>query len=196
VCGCVGADCESVYETVEECERATSGCTPLTMCVEPSDCVLAQAGCCNCGAIAPGEARAISSYNLDAYSERTCDGLSCEACAVDPLLKARERFFPTCGSARRWEGGECQVIDLAGLPCTPEVGCRVRVARCCECGADPTLDQLFGLPNDYDAEGIFCDQGTGCCEAEANYPDNVAAVCAGGYCVLEVDGELYIPGQQ
>ena len=81
------------------------------------------------------------------------------------------------------------MLSLDGLPCTQAVGYRVRTSECCECGASVEVSNLFAMPNDFDAEGMFCQPGAGCCEAEPQYPDNVEARCQFGKCVLFVDGD-------
>jgi hypothetical protein len=200
-CRCVGTDCDKLYETAIECDNATSACEALTMCVENSDCLLQSAQCnCECGTSIPEEdVHAVSSSGeaLTKHRERMCRGLriECEECAVDRLAAARKRLVPTCGPAVRWEGGACGITDLARLACTEDVGCAVRVARCCQCGPDPSIDELFAMPAGEDPRALFCDIGAGCCEAEPNLPENVTARCGStGFCQLLLDGNVISPG--
>jgi hypothetical protein len=201
LCTCSGEDCDELYDTAIECEDATSACQPLTMCVENSDCLLQPAECnCECSSsIRDEDVHAVSSSGeaLTMHSHRMCGGLTldCEECAIDRLAEARKRLVPTCGSAVRWEGGACAVTDLTRLPCTEDVGCAVRVARCCQCGPDPSVDELFAMPVGESADSLFCDTGQGCCEGEPTLPDNVTARCGSqGYCQLLLDGAVIQPG--
>lgn len=201
LCGCSGEDCDELYETAVECDDATSACQPLTMCVENSDCLLQPAECsCACSSSIPEEdVHAVSSSGeaLTTHSHRMCGGLilECEECAIDRLAEARKRLVPTCGSASRWEGGECGITDLTRLSCTPEVGCAVRVARCCQCGDDPSIAELFAMPVGQSADSLFCDRGQGCCEGEPNLPDGVSARCGdSGFCELLHQGRAIQPG--
>ena len=187
VCGCDGPDCDRLYATAEECEATHRACPPLSMCTRPTDCALVDEQCCRCE-IPLDELVSISTAEFQRHSERTCEPFqACPDCAEVPA--SYSYVTPTCNPSTRWEGGECGMRHLDRMPCTEEVGCRVRASECCECAVDTSIDNLFPMPNDYDAEALFCQGDEACCEAEPRYPDNVEARCEESECVLYVDGE-------
>jgi len=185
VCGCEGKDCDLLYPTMEACDAAHRACAPLAMCTRPADCTLTDDHCCRCNAAAE-ELISIAIQDRDALAARVCEpGELCPDCVFAPA----GNFAPTCEPSTRWEGGECGVLRLDHMPCTEEVGCRVRASECCECAVDTSIDNLFAMPNDFVAEALFCPSAEGCCEAEPRYPENVEARCEESECVLYVDGE-------
>lgn len=195
LCTCAGEDCDRMYATLIDCQNATDDCAPLTMCIENSDCLIKSAECCECGAVFYEDVHAVASYQLDLHAERICDGSGCEACAVDPEADARKQFVATCGLATGWEGGACQAQDLTRLECTQEAGCNVRVARCCQCGPDPSVEELYAAPAGGSSADLFCDVGQGCCEGEPILPDDVTARCgSSGFCELLRRGRVIVPG--
>jgi hypothetical protein len=184
LCGCEGDDCGLLYSTEDECESAHRQCAPLSMCSRPTDCALVDEQCCRC-TISPEDFVSIAAADAADHNARVCEpGQACPDCAVVPP----SYLTPTCEPSTRWEGGECGKLQLDGLPCTAEVGCRVRASECCECAVDTSVENLFAMPNGFDAEELFCGSGDGCCEGEPNYPENVEARCEESQCVLYVDG--------
>jgi hypothetical protein len=195
LCTCTGSDCGEIYATVSDCESATRDCEHLASCDDRSECVLESAECCQCSPVFDEDVHAVSASHVATHTVRVCGGLDCEACAVDPLVNARKRFVPTCELDTRREGSVCAALDLSRMSCTQESGCRVRVARCCECGPDPSVEDLFAAPVGGNVAELFCEPDHGCCEAEPNYPENVTARCgSAGFCELLLDGRVILPG--
>lgn len=193
VCGCIGEDCDLLYETQDDCEQAHRECAPLTMCTTSTDCDLVEDRCCGtCGELQPSDLVSIAQEQVPPFYQRICEvGRECLTCDSNPE-EALKRVAAVCNPSTRWEGGECGKVAIDSLACTEDVGCRVRARRCCECGIRPdiSVDELFAMPNDYDAESLFCDLAEDCCEAEAEYPSNVEARCEQSRCALYLDGEL------
>jgi hypothetical protein len=190
LCTCLGDDCDALYATETECKVAHVVCLGVTSCSEPSHCELAPAACCACSDLGPGEVVAVASARRNDYEAQTCGAVDCVACEFDPLANTHVRVAAACNIAPDAQAGECDVVDLTRLPCTEEVGCRPRVARCCECGATPTVDELFATPIDYDVSSMFCDPTVDCCTADPIYPDDVEARCVNAVCELFEDGVL------
>jgi hypothetical protein len=186
LCGCAGEDCEEIYASNDECLDAHRACTPLTMCTKPSDCVLSSTNYCSCNEVTLIDAVAISEARQFDFSSRSLAfGQPCPDCEHDPFAAARTRFLPQCVSATQWEGGQCQLLDTELLPCTPEVGCRVRARSCCECGADVSRENLMAIPNGGDAAfNALCEADQACEDCGADYPDSVVALCVDGFCTL------------
>jgi hypothetical protein len=187
VCGCQGDDCELLYATQEECEAMHGMCPPITMCSRPADCAIVDDQCCRC-VIPESDLVSIAIDAGEGFNARVCEPYQpCPDCAAVPPA---HYYTPTCTPSTRWEGGECGMTYVDGLPCTEEIGCRVRVRQCCECGASTEIENLFAIPNDTDAEDMFCTGDELCCEGGALYPENVEARCEETQCRLYVDGEL------
>jgi hypothetical protein len=148
-----------------------------------------QRGCCSCDPLVRGKVFSVSTSMTGDHQDRVCDTTDpCPACESDPYETLRGRYVPTCSSATRWEGGECHLLDLAQLPCTEDVGCRVRTRSCCECGASVALDNLIAVPTSTSFLE-FCDSDVACDGCLPTYPAEVQARCApSGFCELLVDG--------
>jgi hypothetical protein len=188
VCGCEGDDCDLLYATQDECEATHNACPPLTMCSRPTDCVVGDEQCCRCE-FAESDLVSIATDASQSFGERVCESNQpCPDCEVATYIY----YAPTCTPSTRWEGGECGMKHVDGLPCTDEVGCRVRVRECCECSSSTAIENLFAIPNDYDAEDMFCRADDLCCEGGALYPENVEARCEESQCRLYVDGERLV----
>jgi len=191
VCGCTGSDCSSIYASESECETAHDGCARLTTCSGPADCTLGRKDCCGCE-MNPLDLVAISVFRTREFADRVCENRACPDCAMDPLAPAPPRpprYLPQCVLATRWRGFQCQLLDVARLACTPEVGCRVRARTCCECNADVAIENLMAVPNGDDvARTALCEPGEACDGCLPIYPDNVVARCGdSGFCELLAD---------
>jgi len=164
------------------------------MCTSSTDCDLVDRQCCHCTELQPSDLVSIAAEQVVTFNQRICEpGQPCPICDSDPS-QALKKVIAVCNPSTRWEGGECGTLRLDTLACTEDVGCRVRVRRCCECGVRPdiSIDELFAMPVDYDAEQLFCELSEDCCEAEAEYPANVEARCEDSVCNLYLDGERVV----
>jgi hypothetical protein len=190
VCGCTGSDCGSIYADQAECEAQHRECAPLTMCSQPSDCMLAGEDCCTCDVAGRDDITSISTAQSQAHADRTCvPGQACPDCPSDPFAGVALRYAATCEPSTRWEGGECALLDLSALPCTSDVGCRLEVRNCCECGASTLLENLLSVPNGLDLTDAICaPTDASCCGIGFVIREGVIARCgSAGYCELVED---------
>jgi hypothetical protein len=196
VCGCAGADCGGLFEDETACEDAHGSCAPLTMCTGPSDCALNTVDCCKCE-VTPRDLASVAMQSNADFTARTCSADSpCTICGAERFGALRDRYLPACVPSTRWEGGECTLMDLAQLPCTPSAGCRVRSRECCECNASTATEALIAVPNGGDTTwfNAVCEPEQACADCETVYPANLEARCGeAGFCELLEDGVVVAP---
>lgn len=165
---------------------ALGGCpspadVPPRACVTSEDCVLVPASCCGrCRRPTRDDAIALSAAGADAFREAVCgDRTGCELC--DSVGAAP--YALAC------EEGLCTLRDpeeRASLTeCTIDADCRLRRARCCDCGShDDVLspvNELIAVRADAEEEvrAWLCAPGERCgCES----PEPYGGSCYAGRC--------------
>jgi hypothetical protein len=173
-CSCVGSDCDRIFATMEECDRAHDGCYAaqgiLRRCTRHSDCSLVQRTCCPpCG-----------TPPADAYLALGYDALSPEAamiCLGDPGAACPEcesgsnpSVYAACIDA------QCSVVDVTEFAsCLIDTDCRLVSKDCCDCGGDFRHSGVMAVNYSY-KRPARCD-GVGCDDCVPVGPSNTYAVC-------------------
>jgi hypothetical protein len=173
-CSCVGSDCDRVFASMEECDRAHDGCYAarglLRHCAQHSDCSLVPRTCCpGCGLPTADSYLALGRDALSPVEAMTClgdRGASCPECesGVNPSA------YAACIDA------QCSVVDVTGFAsCLINTDCRLVSKDCCDCGGDFSEWGVMSVNYSY-ARPPGCD-GVGCGGCIPSNPANVYAVC-------------------
>ena len=147
---------------------------------------MASKQCCNCADHSGLDIVAISGGSSSEFAARVCQVAEpCAQCPNDPFASVRARYLPQCVPSSRWEGGQCQLLDIGALACTQAVGCGVRARTCCECGADLAIENLMAVPNGAGdpARTALCAPGQACDACLPIYPSNVQELLVDGVVV-------------
>lgn len=154
---------------------ADSGGPDITACEYNADCVVVSESCCGvCGNASRTDMTAVNSAHLTEHFDSVCEGgIGCPACAGEP----DRNLVAECVS------NHCVARDLRTAPveaCEQNSDCTIRVAACCECGAEATGPYIAvnaSLEGEYEA--LVCDPRAGACSPGpcATYPAQPAPTC-------------------
>ena len=181
-CGCSGADCGALYDSVGDCTETHAECAGgvFDACVSPSDCTLTSAGCCSpCVVVALTDYVALTDERVASYREEVCSEPqnSCLLpCIPEPTPST---FYATC------EVGRCAPIDIAEwAQCTGDLDCQVRSRDCCEtCTAPTDLSDLVAVSDPFSYGSLVCGLDPECDPCSPNY-GRARAQCIDGHCAL------------
>lgn len=179
--GCGGT--ENLYPTLEACQAACSGGSPSSdVCDEPTDCVLAGAGCCG-----PCDTPSLAASDYIAYNHKfaaqvqLCGDIACGPCP-EPEGESRYKYFAAgCVNHR------CVVHDLresAVTTCSRASDCKLRHgSNCCErCGNG--ADDALAVRADGSFEDLVCGADPPACPPCVPEPFEQQAVCDDGRCAV------------
>jgi hypothetical protein len=182
VCGCTGADCDQLFETMEACDRAHEVCYEQAgitrACTRHADCVLAPRNCCpGCG-----ELRADQLVGVHASSTSLSEAGLCRDpsnICVDCDFSLSPTHYPACIE------GICSVVDVTEqASCQPGTGCRLVSKDCCDCGGDFTRDGVMAVGPSF-KKAARCD-AVPCDDCVPSAPEGTLATCdrAHNACVI------------
>ena len=169
----------NVFPTLAACERECGAKPDLDVCDVPSDCQVADAGCCP--ACEPVGASTLTAINVRRSQEHgaRCGDVDCAACpGVDELSSTRQYFVPTCEVNKR-----CALIDIREhnvTECQTDADCRLRDGSACCGGCDG--QGLVSVSSD----ALFtaqCGPDTACPECEPIFSEHLPS-CAGSRCTV------------
>lgn len=135
VCGCVGADCERIFPSLDACDQAYAGCYAargLSLeCTKHADCTLMPRRCCaGCADPTRDELIAIKVDGTTPRATGVCEGDPDAGCSMCQDFSVAS-IYAACFD------GTCRVLDVTALAsCTTSEDCRVTTKDCCECGGD------------------------------------------------------------
>lgn len=173
-CACVGSDCDRVFATMEECDRAHDGCYAaqglLRRCTRHSDCSLLQRTCCaTCGTPPADVYLALGRGAISPVEAQSCLG---DASAGCPECEAGSNpsVYAACIDA------QCSVIDVSEYAsCLIDTDCRLVSKDCCDCGGDFSEWGIMSVNYSY-VRPERCD-GVGCDGCVPQDPSNIHARC-------------------
>lgn len=173
VCGCTGADCDQLFESMEACDRAHDVCYDRAgitrTCNSHADCKLTPRDCCpGCG-----ELRADRLLGMHVSSTTLGEAGLCrdpsDVC-VDCDFSLSPTHYPACIE------GICSVVDVSEFGrCLIDTDCRLVSKDCCDCGGDFSEWGVMSVNYSYDRPER-CD-GVGCDGCVPDDPSNIYAMC-------------------
>jgi hypothetical protein len=173
-CSCVGSDCDRIFATMEECDRAHDPCYAaqgvLRHCIGHSDCSLVQRTCCpTCGSPPADAYMAVGREGLSPVEAMSCLGDSSAGCP-ECESGTNPSVYAACIDA------QCSVVDVSEFgSCLIDTDCRLVSKDCCDCGGDFSDWGVMSVNYSYDrperCNGVGCD---GCVPDD---PLNIYAVC-------------------
>jgi hypothetical protein len=173
ICGCTGADCNQLFETMEACDRAHDICYERAgitrTCTSHAECRLTPRDCCpGCGEL---RADLLLGVRVDASTPREaslCRDPS-DIC-VDCDFSLSPTHYPACID------GICSVVDVSEFAsCLIDTDCRLVSKDCCDCGGDFSQWGVMAVNYSY-ARPQRCD-GVGCDDCAPDAPSNIYATC-------------------
>ena len=173
-CSCVGSDCGRVLDTMEDCDRAYTGCYAarglLRKCAKHSDCSLVQRTCCPACAVPRADAYlALGRGGLSPVEAMTCLGDPSGDC-LDCESGSNPSVYAACVD------GQCSVVDVAEFgSCLIDTDCRLVSKDCCDCGGDFSEWGVMSVNYSY-VRPQRCD-GVGCDACIPRDPLNTFAMC-------------------
>lgn len=172
VCGCVGADCQHLFPSIDECDLARTACYAdagvRRDCTKHADCELVSRRCCPpCGPPSHDDLLAVRKGLPSLPICRGEVGGACPACASG----RNHSIYAACIE------GTCQMLDVsAHASCTASADCRISTKDCCECGGDFGADGVIAVNASFRAPD-YCPADMGCPECGAPLDPNVQALC-------------------
>jgi hypothetical protein len=175
-CACEGSDCEQLFASIEDCDRAYAECYQkhgvTRSCDAHADCGLQARTCCaSCGPPELDSLIAVNGQSLGMKDAGLCWGDPAADCG-----KCVQAANPTVYSA--CVDGQCRLLDVAEYAeCTKDEDCGLRTKDCCSCGGDFTgpglvsVDASFVVPE-------YCQAELSCTDCEgAPAASNAFARC-------------------
>lgn len=175
VCGCLGADCEALFPSIEACDVAHAACYAaqgLSLeCEQHADCSLMPRRCCaSCEDPTHDELIAIRVGPATPRATGVCWGdadASCRMCQDFSVANV----YAACVE------GTCRLLDVsAHTSCTTSADCRISTKDCCECGGDFSADGMIVVNATFRAPD-YCPADMGCPECGAQIDPGVSARC-------------------
>lgn len=180
--------CPDGYSAECEPHPAADCATPWWACQVDDDCSLQPAGCCYpCGIPEASDFDGVhdDASSIAVHRELVCaEPEPCSRCATQSLAHLYTSCEPSTGT---W--GRCVVHDVRDeepfTGCTKDDDCYLRVAECCECGADLSDSNILAFRRGADVSSLYCPEGSSCPDCIAEYPSYLAAVCdPTGHCAV------------
>jgi hypothetical protein len=177
LCDCEGADCDRMFATADECDRAYRECYAergiRRACSSHGDCVVQTRACCEaCGPSGDPQAQLIAT-TADSPTPRAagiCIGDpegGCDDCVgyVEPAV------YAACVE------GECRLLDVSDQAnCQTVDDCRFVTKDCCPCGGDFTAPGLLGVDASF-SQPEYCPADQACPECEGGMPSGARMSC-------------------
>jgi hypothetical protein len=180
VCGCVGSQCDELFTTADECDRAYRSCYAERgigrACTTHGDCVVQTRLCCEpCSAAADPQDVLIATTSDSPTLRNAGICLGDPEGGCDDCVGAIHR-----GAYASCVEGECRLLDVTDqAKCETVEDCRFVTKDCCPCGGDFTgagllaVDASFTLPE-------YCPADQACPECEGDMPSGALLACDDG----------------
>lgn len=173
ICGCTGADCNQLFETMEACDRSHDVCYERAgitrACTGHAECVLAPRNCCpGCGELRADRLLGLQVTSTSPREAGVCHDPS-DVC-VDCEFSLSPTHYAACVD------GSCSVVDVSEYAsCEIDADCRLVSKDCCDCGGDFRHSGVMAVNRSY-VRPERCN-GVGCDDCVPAAPSNTFAVC-------------------